>query len=157
FLKPGGIMIPYRCITKIAAVSLPAKLRERPRFSELTQGYVDNIFRNAGHPFDLRLCIKDLPPESIASNPGTFESLDFSDAVNPSQRNSFTLTIDRDCNIDGFLLWINLYPAPDRFIDVISGEHSWLPVFFPVFYPGLDVRAGDRIEAESFVIDNGSM
>jgi acyl carrier protein len=40
---------------------------------------------------------------------------------------------------------------------VIKGEHSWLPVFFPVFYPGLKVAMGDRIEGQSQVLDNGTL
>ena len=157
FLKPGGAMIPYRCVTKIAAVSLPEKMRDRPGFTALTRAYVDRIFAEAGFDFGLRVCLKNLPDDAIISDAADFETLEFTAPIELQQQSRLSLTINRDATIDGFLLWLNLYPAPDQFIDVISGEHSWLPVFFPVFYPGRDVRRGDRIEACSHVIDNGTL
>jgi amino acid adenylation domain-containing protein len=155
FLKPGGTIIPHICITKIAAVALPEHMRARPCFTELTQAYVDKIFSASGFPFALRVCLKNLSDDAVVSDAADFETLDFTDRIEPEQQNQLSMTITRDAKIDGFLLWINLYPSPDLFIDVISGEHSWLPVFFPVFYPGLNVREGDRIEGQSSVIDNG--
>src|SRR5262249_44026239 len=77
--------------------------------------------------------------------------------IAPEQKNQLSMTIGRDATIDGFLLWVNLYPSPDQFIDVIKGEHSWLPVFFPVFYPGLKVGKGDSIEGQASVLDNGTL
>jgi non-ribosomal peptide synthase protein (TIGR01720 family) len=44
------------------------------------------------------------------------------------------------------LLWLNLYPADDNVIDSLNGRLSWLPVFLPAFYPGLEVSEGDVIE-----------
>jgi amino acid adenylation domain-containing protein len=157
FLRPGGTTIPYRCITRIAAVSLPSNLRARPRLTELTSAYVDKVFDSVGCRFPLRLCLKDLPDDAIVSEAGDFEDLDFTDHIEFAQANPLALAITRDATIDGFLLWVQLYPSADQLIDVMSGEHSWLPVFFPAFHPGLDVRAGDRIEGEATVLDNGTL
>ena len=156
FLKPGGVMIPHCCTTKIAAVSLPEGLRSRPAFSALTRGYVDRIFHAAGGVFDLRVCLKNLPPGSVVSEAAEFEILDFASPppATPPPR-AIAMTVERDAVIDGFLLWICLRPSPDRLIDVISGEHSWLPVFFPVFSPPLAVKAGDRIDGVALVLGNG--
>src|SRR5262249_49713715 len=57
FLKPGGAIIPHLCKTKIAAVSLPDKMRAQPCFTELTQGYVERIFSASGFRFPLRICL----------------------------------------------------------------------------------------------------
>jgi amino acid adenylation domain-containing protein len=155
FLKPGGTMIPYRCVTKIAATSLPQDLRERPRFSELTHHYAQRVFDIHGGPFEVRLCLKNLSQHAIISNADVFESLDFS-GTEPAPQRDIHLTITRDGILDGFVLWINLYPSPDQVLDVILGEYSWLPVFFPVFQPGLEVQRGDRVEAQAFTLDHVS-
>ena len=46
-----------------------------------------------------------------------------------------------------FLLWLNLYTIEGELIDVLKVQSNWLPVFFPVFYPGIEVFEGDVIKA----------
>ena len=147
FLKPDGVMIPRRSVTKIAAVSLPADLATHPSFNELTGHYVEEIFRTEGHPFDVRLCIKNLPRSCVMSDAQPFEDLDFDAPVAPEFETPVTLTITRAGVVHGFLLWLNLYTVEDELIDVLDGGFNWLPVFFPAFHPGVDVAAGDTIEA----------
>src|SRR5262249_19514349 len=67
FLKSDGRMIPERSATLIAAVSLPEELAEQPRLTKLTGHYTDRIFEEVGYPFDVRLCIKNLPVSHIIS------------------------------------------------------------------------------------------
>jgi amino acid adenylation domain-containing protein len=157
FLKAGGSTIPHRCITKIAAVALPEPMRSRPCFTGLTRSYADKIFQAAGAPFELRICLKNLPDSAIVSDAGDFETLVFDDEIELERPSTFGLTVTRAATIDGFLLWVNLFPSAGHFIDVMSGEHSWLPVFFPVFHPGLRVEKGDRIAGQSRAIDNGTL
>ena len=147
FLKPDGVMIPRRSVTNIAAVSLPADLATRPSFNELTGHYVEEIFATVGHPFDVRLCIKNLPKSCVMSDAQIFEDLDFSALVAPEFERTVTLTITRAGVLHGFLLWLNLYTVPDELIDVLDGGFNWLPVFFPAFHPGVDVAEGDMIQA----------
>ena len=156
FLKPTGVMIPFRCTTRIAAVSLPQPLRDAPAFSELTRGYVDRIFQAAGGEFDVRVCLKNLPENATVSDAADFEVLDFTAPQPPSQNRPIAITVVADGALDGFVLWVCLQPSADQLIDVIRGEHSWLPVFFPVFSPPLAVRAGDRIEGSAHVLENGT-
>ena len=146
FLKDGGIMIPQRSVTRFAAVSLPEKLADSLHFSELPSVYLRRVFGKFGYPFDLRMCIKNLPPNQILSEPQTFEDLDFTDLVDPAHETTVKCTIERDSRLDGFLLWLNLYPGQDEWIDSLHHRVSWLPVFFPVFYPGVNVSAGDVIQ-----------
>jgi amino acid adenylation domain-containing protein len=152
FLKPGGAMIPHRSVTRIAAVSLPEELHRRPRFTELSSHYVEEIFRKVGHPFDVRVCIKDFPPSQLISDAQVFEDLSFPGAPQPTLESRIVLTIQRDARLDGFLLWLNLYPAPGVLIDVLNEPHHWLPVYFPAFHPGVDVRQGDVIHAVGSVL-----
>ena len=62
FLKEGGVMIPERCVTLVAAARLPESLAAEPAFTELSGHYVEDIFRTAGYLFDVRVCVKNFPP-----------------------------------------------------------------------------------------------
>lgn len=147
FLKSDGLMIPYRSITRIAAVSLPENLYTRPKFTELSGSYAEKIFEKAGFPFDVRVCVKNFPTDKVISDAGIFEDLDFSGYVEPEFESQIRLTITKKARLDGFLLWLNLYTVKDLLIDTLAHEYTWLPVFFPAFYPGLEVSEGDVIEA----------
>jgi acyl carrier protein len=147
FLKPDGIMIPQRSITKIAAVQLPQELASSPRFTELSAPYAEKIFETVGHQFDVRVCIKNFPNENVVSDSQIFEDLDFAGHVEPKQISEITLTITKDARMDGLLLWLYLHTVEGEVIDVLSEPYVWLPVFFPVSYPGLAVLKGDVIKA----------
>ena len=158
FLKPHGVMIPERTATRIAALSLPDQMMASPQFSEAGAPYVDKVFAHRGYKFDLRLCLRGVTYEDLISDVGTLEDLDHQRGMTaPAYEREEHLTITRSGRIDGFLVWLNLYTAGDEMIDILRHEHCWLPVFFPAFYPGLEVLAGDRIEmrVRSTLCDNG--
>ena len=157
FLKSDGVMIPQRCITHIAAVSLPEGLAARPRFGELAAPYAEKIFQTMGHQFDVRVCIKNFPKTNFLSHPDVFEELHFNYPTPSESDSEIQLTIERPGRLDGFLLWINLYPCAEARIDALNESTSWLPVFLPVFYPGVEVSARDIIQARRFtrLSDNG--
>jgi amino acid adenylation domain-containing protein len=147
FLKPGGRMIPERCVTWIAAASLPDELIDRPSFGPLSGSYARKVFDRAGRPFDLRVCVKNLPAGCTISDPGVFEDLDFGGPIPPESSVAIDLVVRRAARLDGFLLWLNLSTGGGDVVDTLASEHSWLPVFFPAFSPGVGVEPGDRIEA----------
>lgn len=157
FLKPGGQMIPYRCITKIAAARLPDSIAFNPAFGPVPGHYAGRVFEAVGGPIDVRLCIRRFPLDHILSDAGIFEELDFSRPGDPEFRRPVTLTIHRADRLDGFLLWINLHTAEGLVIDNLEKETSWLPVFFPIFDEGISVEPGDRVEAicSASLSDNG--
>ena len=147
FLKPGGRMIPRRCVTRIAAAALPEALLQSPGFTEVSVQYVEKIFAKIGRPFDLRLCVKHFPPSHILSDSGIFEDLDFSFKMESGGATDVHLTIRRRGTVHGLLLWLNLYTGEDEMIDTLHNAHSWLPLFVPLFYPGLEMTEGDYIAA----------
>jgi amino acid adenylation domain-containing protein len=146
-LRPGGEMIPFRAITKVAAVCLPPGIAAHPAFKEIPEYYTRRIFEQAGHPFDVRVCLKNLPAEAIVSDVAVFEDLPFQREIAREETSDFRLRILRDTRVDGLLLWINLFTSPHDLIDIRSAECTWLPVFLPVFSPGIGFRAGDSIHA----------
>jgi amino acid adenylation domain-containing protein len=147
FLKPGGIMIPQRSSTSIAAVSLPEVLAVDPRFTEVSGPYVERIFEQTGHAFDVRVCIDHFPKSHLLSDSAVFETLDFTSLVAPEFRSEIHLTMTRAGKLDGLLLWLNVETAPGERLDVLVDRTHWLPVFFPVFSPAVAVHAGDTISA----------
>lgn len=147
FLKDDGVMIPERSVTKFAAVSLPDEFFEDPGFTEMTKHYAEQIFEQVGYRFDFRLSLKGLTYDNLISNTEIFEDLDFSNYSRAEFSHSVTFTFSKNGRMDGFLAWLNLHTTKGEIIDILEYEYSWLPVFFPVFYPGIPVSKGDRIEA----------
>ena len=133
-------MIPSRSRTKIAAFSLPGAFIQRPAFNELTAHYVQSIFDQVGYRFDLRLCLKNLQPAHVVSTVDIFEDLDFQNPVPLETPTKLNLRITRDCQIQGFVVWLTLETFPGEQIDILANEHCWLPVFLPVFDPPAAVR-----------------
>ncbi|WP_193200947.1 amino acid adenylation domain-containing protein, partial [Nostoc sp. MG11] len=147
FLKPDGVMIPQRSMTQIIGITLPDELLNQPRFTKVSGYYTQKIFEQVGYPFDLRLCIKGLNKANWLSNRGVFEDLDFSKPISTEFTHQIKLTIEKSGRLDGFFVGLNLHTIEGECIDILEHEHCWLPVYFPVFEPGINVDEGDVIEA----------
>ncbi len=147
FLAPGGVMIPSRSTTRIAGATLPEELLHRPALAAVPAHYVEAIWRQAGYPFDPRLSVRRFPPDNLLSRAGIFEDLDHSGPVAAESERALTLAVLQDGRLDGFLLWLELETVAGVTLDILQREHCWLPVFFPVFDPGVEVSAGDTIVA----------
>jgi precorrin-6B methylase 2/aryl carrier-like protein len=146
-LKPGASMIPSRCETLAAAISLPDEFMRNPRFSELAAYYAENLFTQAGYQFDLRLSITGTDRSHLCSTIGVFEDIDFQ-APRPWYSSALRLTMEKTTRIHGLLLWVRIQMAPGIVLDTIDNQASWLPVFLPLFPAGLAVCEGDVIEGE---------
>ncbi|MCP4156283.1 MAG: amino acid adenylation domain-containing protein, partial [bacterium] len=147
FLKEDGVMIPVKSTTKIAAACLPSTIRENPGFTPIPGKYTEKIFHSLGYKFDLRLCVRNFPQSHVISNDDIFENLDFSTHVPEEADHQMNFVINKDARIDGFLIWLTLHTVEDEVIDTLENEYCWLPVFVPVFYPGIEVCEGDIIRA----------
>ncbi|MEW5929610.1 MAG: amino acid adenylation domain-containing protein [Gemmatimonadota bacterium] len=148
WLKPGGAMLPRRCETWVAAATLPEEIHADPAFGELAAGYAELVMEAVGHRADFRLCVKGFPGEALLSGAGVFEELDFTRPVGTPEPKRVELRIERRGRLDGFLLWIRLYVGERLAVDSLEHEGNWLPVFFPAFYPGLQVGEGDSLSLE---------
>lgn len=157
FLKKTGRMIPERCITRIAVAQLPDDFSESPHFSTLSGEYAEKVFRQVGYEFDVRVCFRHFPEGNIISDAGVFEDLDFSGQIEPEWSRETVLEFTKSGRFDGFLLWVNLNTAGDILIDTLNQETSWLPVYLPIFDPGIEVEPGDVVKAviRSSICENG--
>jgi acyl carrier protein len=121
-------------------VELPESLKELPALHGTPYHDARRIFAAAGYPFDLRLRVHQLPPDNLISSESIFEQINVSSE-------EFELTISRRAMLSGFILTLELSGDMrgngqlDRYY-----SSSDAPVFLPVFVPGLQVEAGDRIE-----------
>ncbi|MBZ5491935.1 MAG: amino acid adenylation domain-containing protein [Acidobacteriia bacterium] len=147
FLKPSGIMIPQRSCTRVAAVNLPREIRDNLGFSETSVHYVRKIFEQVAKKFDLRVCFKRFPRSAVLSNSDIFEELDFRGPVSPEYDRAISLTIEKEGELDGVLVWLTLETSAGHWIDILEHDHCWLPVYFPVFESPVSVKPCDRVEA----------
>ncbi len=134
--------VPSRSLTQMAAVSLPDDFAGQPAFSPLGARYVTKVFDQVGYPFDLRLCLKGAKPSYLCSNAEAFEDLEFSSPVPTEGRHQVELCINRVCRLDGLLLWLRLETCPGVWLDALEEQLCWLPVWLPLFSPGVTSRPG---------------
>jgi acyl carrier protein/precorrin-6B methylase 2 len=146
-LKDDGVMIPERCVTKIAAIELPEEIRRDPAFTEVSGHYVNKIFEKMGRKFDLRLCIRNFPKRNLISSVDLFEELDFRGKIKPEYRREIRLRINRKAKLEGLLLWINLEAIEGEIVDILEYDGCFSPAYMPVFSPGIEVADGDEIKA----------
>lgn len=144
-LAPGAVPVPERCTTLCAPVELPEAARAAPRFAPLAQRYVQALFEREGGEFDLRLCVRNLPPGSLLGRPAPFEDLDFRGPLATTGEGAAQFVIDRDGLLDGLLLWTVVGLAPGISVDYLAEQQAWLPVLLPFGEGGQPVRAGDRL------------
>ena len=145
FLKPDGVVIPYRCVTKVAAAALPAPFADHPHFCAQAQADAADIFRQVGHPVDLRVCIEHFPVSHLLSDAGIFEDLNFQDYLPEEWRQEVVLEVTQSGRMDGLLLWIELNPGKGLVINSLTDVSSWWPLFLPVLDQPTMLNPGDRI------------
>ncbi|GAB6040753.1 amino acid adenylation domain-containing protein [Endothiovibrio diazotrophicus] len=143
-LKEPANMLPQRSLTRVAAVSLPTHALTAG-FPEIAAHYVERIFDQVGHPFDLRVCVKNLPREAIISDAGPFEDLDYTRDTPLEASHEVELTVTRPAALSGLLVWLDLHVDGDHHVDILDSPGSWLPVYLPLFEEGAEVIAGDRL------------
>jgi amino acid adenylation domain-containing protein len=147
FLKQDAIIIPSRCLTRVAAVSLPETFLNAPAFAELAKYYAAQMWEEAGYKYDLRVSVAGTGTDSLRSTIDVFEDLNFASPANPGYEREIRLGITQASRIDGLLLWQHIETTPGIAFDGLKNQESGFPVYLPAFYPGIDVGDGDEIHA----------
>ncbi len=147
--QPETNFYPQSCTTYLSAVELPESLRQRTEFDGTAYEDVRRIFAATRYPFDLRVRVHQLPPESLISEESIFEQITCSAPrvdTKAVAEHQFQLTISRPAKLCGFVLTVKLYGdmSGDGQFDCCYEADA--PMFVPVFMPGLQVESGDRIE-----------
>jgi amino acid adenylation domain-containing protein len=143
--SPGFSAIPSLCTTLIAPAQLPEGVRDSAKFSPLAARYAQDIFTNAGHEFDVRLCVRNFPLDGLLAKPVTFEQLDFQVELNADYQDETVFVVDADGHFDGFLLWTKIQTDVHESVDFLEHQQAWLPVWFPVADVSVGLCKGDRL------------
>jgi protein arginine N-methyltransferase 1 len=158
-LTPDAHVIPAAVRTRVAAVSLAGLLDGEPALAGLFAPYLEGIFRAAGGPFDVRMCLAGAGPDALGSTTGVLEDLRFGRARTgePSRRGGpLRLEITRTGPVDGLLAWIELTVAPaDPVLDSLAGDTNWLPVYIPFAVGAVAARPGDVLALQATVTEAG--
>jgi protein arginine N-methyltransferase 1 len=162
-LVPAAQVIPAGVRTLVAAVSLADALAAagaadgQPALAGMFAPYVEGIFRAAGGPFDVRMCLAGAGPDLLRSSAGVVEDLRFGafGAARPTARGGdLRLEITRPGPVDGLLAWIELTVAPgDRVLDSLADETNWLPVCIPFAGGPVAAGAGDVLALRATVAE----
>ncbi|MEI8632036.1 hypothetical protein P4S72_07845 [Vibrio sp. PP-XX7] len=141
-------MLPKRTLTSLAAVALDHDALYHG-FSSLAAHYVRQIFTAHGAPFDLRLCIKNLPKQAVISNEGVLEDLDYTQPMALESIHTTRLTLTKAAALSGLVCWLQLYADEENYLDSLFADKSWLPVYIPLFDGQTEsVMPGDRLELQ---------
>ncbi|HEX4256907.1 MAG TPA: hypothetical protein VH089_17580 [Streptosporangiaceae bacterium] len=167
-LTDDAHVIPAAVRTRVAAVSLAgllgAPLGREPALAGLFAPYLEGIFRAAGGPFDVRMCLAGAGPDALRSTTGLLEDLRFGRArtAGPSHRGGpLRLEITRPGPVDGLLAWIELTVAPgDPVLDSLADQTNWLPVCIPFAVDagvaaGVSAGPGDVLALQATVAEAG--
>ena len=161
-LTADAHVIPAAVRTRVAAVSLAgllgAPLDGEPALAGLFAPYLEGIFRAAGGPFDVRMCLAGVGPDALGSTTGVLEDLRFGRARTgePSRGGPLRLEITRAGPVDGLLAWIELtVAAGDPVLDSLAGDTNWLPVCIPFAAGAVAARPGDVLALQATVTEAG--
>jgi len=147
FFAPDCVPVPERCVTRLAAIELPAPARAAPRFGPLAADYARRLFAAEGQPFDLRLCLRNVGEGDLLTGAADFEVLDFHGELAEAHAGSAVLTVTRDGLLDGCLLWTVVTAGPGATVDYFREQQAWLPVYLPLADEPVPVRRGDTLLA----------
>ncbi|WP_051898660.1 50S ribosomal protein L11 methyltransferase [Sciscionella sediminilitoris] len=147
FLKPGGLFIPHRSASTVAAVDLnrlPSPCR--PALVEISEGWLENIFTDVGRPFDVRMCIFGITEETLLSGQAEVEPLEFNGELARSGTDHLELEVTSEGVLHGFALGVRLWvDETGEPIDSVKQLTNWPPLYAPISQEGIAVYPGDRI------------
>lgn len=147
-VSESGIFIPARVATNVCGITLPDDLYRDPGFTADSADYVEQIWATMGAPSDVRLAIRGIQPENVLTSAAEIENLDLRERLpDPAADTSVSLRAERSGRLDGLLLWTRVWPLADvEPLETFPTVHSALPAYVPLFYPGVDVTTGGRVD-----------
>ena len=130
-LTPSASVVPAAVRTLAGAVSLLDLMDGDVAMPATFGPYVEQVFQQAGGPFDLRLYVGGTGPAALRSTTGVFEDLRLTEQA-CTQGGELRLEITSSGPVDGLLAWIELAVAPDdAVLDSLAEDTNWLPVYIP--------------------------
>jgi predicted RNA methylase len=145
FLKPGGIMVPGRCLTWVSPVYKP-EIYHDAFVDEACSLLIEDAYQTVGKRFPFPYyAISNFPHANLIAPRQKFEDFDFNqDNLVPDSERNLTFAVSRDILFDGLAFWIELYVDPTTTIDAFSSKTSWETAYVP-FTP-FNVQQDDTIQ-----------
>jgi type I protein arginine methyltransferase len=143
-LAPAARVIPSAVRTIAGATCLLDLFGGEVAMPSVFAPYVEEVLRQAGLPFDLRLYVGSVDATALMSTTGVIEDLRFNEQ-SYVRGGDLRLEITRCGRVDGLLAWIELAVAPgDTGLNSLAEDTNWLPVYVP-FTLGepIEVSVGD--------------
>lgn len=146
-LADAGLVIPGRIVTQACGVTLPDELADDPGFTVAAADYVEQVWAAAGGPFDVRLAVRGVEPGHVLTAARPIEDLDLAGGAPTSAADAeVMLTVERPGRLDGLLLWTQVWTRPGvPPLETFPTTGSGLPVYVPLFRPGLGVTPGSAL------------
>ncbi len=153
FLKPGGLVIPQRVDTLVAAVEIPADYDFVDGWSGDHHGFDFSAIRRAARR---SLFWTDLAPERLVSDSALCFTADLTSTVATPLSGRVELTAQRTASIHGIGAWFRADMGTDALLtnEPPSTVPSWSQVVLPIGEP-LQVDAGTRLTVELEGITSG--
>lgn len=132
-LKIDGKILPYSCITKVAAVCLEDIIPEIA-FHPDSIPYIEQLFELLGDCYPLRLTIthNEAVKDNLMTTEGIAETLNFEGEIKIEDNESSKLLVKKDGKINGLVLWVNLQVEKNGpIVDSLNQITSWEVVFIP--------------------------
>jgi protein arginine N-methyltransferase 1 len=145
-VRPGGLVLPGSIVTHACGVTLPDEIAGQPGFTVVAADYIEQVWDAAGAPFDIRLAVRGIEPSHALTASVAIESLELGAPATDVASAEVRLTAERAGRLDGLLAWTKVQPVPGGpTIETFPTTGSGLPVFVPLFHPGVEVAAGTAI------------
>lgn len=150
FLKPGGVLLPSRCLTWLSPVVKPEFYQDafiEQAYSLLKEEAYKAVGKRFSFPYYV---ISNFPASNLIEAPQLFEELDFNDAnVSTDITSDLTFEIQREVCFDGLLLWIELHLDEKTILNAWSQPTGWGTAYLPVEPFALNSHDKMQITAQS--------
>jgi hypothetical protein len=148
---PHALFIPHSVSTLAAAVSFELSPSPTPAFTIESIPYLEQAFRAAGHPFNIRLCIVGSIRQFIVSSVCEVESIVLSrigQEIRSGRTTRARLVVNRAARLNGLILWPRFQSTRDGSVydALTAGETAWAPCYVPLHLAGVPVESGDYID-----------
>lgn len=144
-LNPGGIMLPYKCVTMAGAICLQDYCKDLV-FDYEAVDLMNKLFNVYKGPLKPRLGFSEPIPDALMTTVGPVETLNFQD-IKVEDTETIEVEMIKDGKIDGVMLWINLWVNKDdkKPIDSLYQKTAWDVMYLPIFNSPIYLKKGTAI------------
>jgi len=138
--------VPNIYKTWMAGVEMPSYLKIKEQ-SQVSRYYSDLVFESYQQNIELRSCLRYFSMDQIVTDFSIVEEIRYEDKIEENCLSKQLLILQRDADMTGLVLWIQVLVDDILMIDSSLPTHH-LPVYFPLFDEPVPLKKGSKIEVE---------